>query len=130
MIGSQSKPVFEFVAWIKDEEVQCSFPAKFEVCPRCRGEGKHTNPSIDGNGITASEMDELGDDFREDYMSGVYDITCSKCHGERVVAVADVSRWTFAQKRLYVTHLRAEREMARDDASEAWLRRAEMGGGW
>lgn len=129
MIGSQRKPVFEFVAFVKDEEVQCSFPAKFEVCTRCDGTGAHVNPSIDGNGISPEEFRE-DPDFEESYFAGDYDVTCETCKGARVVAVPDISRWTFAQKRLYVTHLRAEREMARDDASEAWLRRAEMGGGW
>lgn len=59
--------------------------AKWAVCPRCGGEGQHTNPAIDGNGITADEMYELGDDFREDYLSGVYDIPCERCHGNQVV---------------------------------------------
>lgn len=58
---------------------------KFAVCPRCEGRGSHVNPAIDGNGITGDEMDELGDDFREDYLSGVYDVACEECHGERVV---------------------------------------------
>jgi hypothetical protein len=43
------------------------------------------NPSIDAHGIGAEEMDELGDDFREDYLSGVYDVRCAECGGERVV---------------------------------------------
>jgi len=64
-------------------------PAEYKVCSRCHGEGKHTNPAIDGNGITQSEMHELGEEFFEDYMSGVYDITCQKCNGERVEAVID-----------------------------------------
>lgn len=58
---------------------------KWVVCPRCEGNGQHTNPAIDGHGISAEEMNELGDDFREDYMSGVYDIRCSHCGGQRVV---------------------------------------------
>jgi hypothetical protein len=121
---------FEFVAYKGNEEIPCSFPAKLELCSRCRGEGTHTNPSIDGNGITQSEMDELGEDFREDYMRGVYDVQCSVCKGKRVVEVPDISRWSFAQKRLYVLHLRAEREYAREDYSERYLRMAESGERW
>lgn len=58
---------------------------EFEVCERCRGFGEHTNPAIDGNGITRSEMEELGPDFFEDYMSGVYNIRCEECNGHRVI---------------------------------------------
>lgn len=121
---------FTYVAFDPSgSEVTVSLPAKFEVCTRCRGEGTHTDPSIDGNGITASEMDELGDDFREDYMSGVYDITCTECKGARVIAVPDRARWTSAQKRAYREAQKREQEWARDDASEARLRQME-GGGW
>lgn len=64
-------------------------PAKYIVCPRCGGKGTHTNPNIDGNGLTQSDLDEAGPEFLEDYMSGVYDITCVKCQGMRVVLVPD-----------------------------------------
>ena len=46
------------------------------------------NPAIDGAGITASEMDDIlhdDPDFLEDYVSGVYDVTCRACRGQRVV---------------------------------------------
>jgi hypothetical protein len=54
------------------------------ICPVCEGEGKTVNPAIDGNGITASEMDEiLNDDpeFIDDYIGGLYDIACRACGG-------------------------------------------------
>lgn len=72
----------------KDWEAEHPQQPKFEVCDRCRGHGTHTNPAIDGNGITASEMAELGPDFREDYMNGVYDIRCTRCNGQRVINVS------------------------------------------
>lgn len=59
---------------------------EFAVCPTCRGKGTHVNPSIDAHGITSEEMDDLGDDFREDYISGHYDVLCAECNGLRVVA--------------------------------------------
>lgn len=59
-------------------------PGKRIVCPRCNGEGKHTNPAIDSHGISQEEFDE-NPGFQEAYMSGVYDITCEKCRGERVI---------------------------------------------
>ena len=53
---------------------------KWIICPTCKGEGKHVNPSIDANGITSSEMNE-DPEFMEDYFNGVYDIPCKECSG-------------------------------------------------
>lgn len=58
---------------------------KYEVCPLCEGRGKHVNPSIDCGGLTSEDFADP--DFREGYMSGVYDVTCNRCHGKRVVPV-------------------------------------------
>ena len=60
---------------------------RFEVCPTCDGRGLYVNPSIDSHGISGEEMYELGPDFMEDYRSGMYDITCVTCEGQRVVPV-------------------------------------------
>ena len=68
-------------------EVQ--LPTKREVCPRCDGKGKHD--AWEG-GMTASEMDEQGPDFFDDYMSGVYDVQCSVCRGRNVIEVVDRER--------------------------------------
>ena len=45
-----------FADGVDGAELELALPAKFEVCHRCQGTGTHTNPSIDGNGITASEI--------------------------------------------------------------------------
>ncbi len=37
-------------------------------------------------------MDELGPEFYEDYMSGVYDVVCEDCHRANVVDVVDEDR--------------------------------------
>lgn len=58
---------------------------KFEVCPICRGRGNYVNPSIDSDGLTSADFEEAGDEFREDYLSGVYDVQCECCEGQRVV---------------------------------------------
>jgi hypothetical protein len=57
------------------------FPAKYEICSVCEGKGRYVNPNIDRNGLDSSEMD---DEFMEDYINGVYDITCRRCGGDRV----------------------------------------------
>jgi hypothetical protein len=74
------------------EPLDCVFPFKFDVCGTCDGKGKHVNPSIDSEGITGSEMEELGPEFMEDYMGGVYDVPCAECGGQRVVPVVDEDR--------------------------------------
>jgi hypothetical protein len=122
------QPTFEFTAFTADGGiVTISLPAKFVVCHRCAGTGSHTNPSIDGNGITASEMEEMGDDFREDYMRGVYDIACQTCQGERVISAIDEDRLNAEQRVQWAKHCKEEEADRREDASEAWLRRAESG---
>ena len=47
-------------------------------CPFCRGRGTQT---LHGAAITGEEMAELGHDFQEDYMAGVYDHKCDFCGG-------------------------------------------------
>lgn len=54
------------------------------VCPVCCGEGTTVNPEIDSNGLTAEDFAE-DPDFADSYFSGVYDITCRACDGNRVV---------------------------------------------
>jgi hypothetical protein len=58
-------------------------PAEFKTCHTCRGRGKYVNPAIDAGGLSAEDMADP--DFRHDYMTGLYDITCATCGGKRVV---------------------------------------------
>lgn len=69
----------------EEDSPDIKIPGHYEVCYTCEGRGSMVNPSIDSNGITQSEMEELGDDFREDYAAGHFDVTCSECKGARVV---------------------------------------------
>lgn len=124
---------FEWTRYLPSgEEEIVKFPATMIVCYTCQGTGKTVNPSIDGNGITASEMEELGEDFREDYLSGVYDVTCRTCHGKNVIAVLDREACNRNPKLRLLLKLKDKEDesSARDDASEAWLRRAESGERW
>ena len=61
---------------------EVTFPAAYEVCGICEGKGRYVNPNIDRNGLDPNEYDYA---FMEDYMNGVYDITCRRCGGDRVV---------------------------------------------
>ena len=104
------------------------FPSKMVICPRCEGRGSHDHPAF-SNGITSSEWNgpDWDDESRETYLSGGYDVSCSECAGLRVVAVPDVRRCSWAQRRALVEHRRALRDLARDESSERWLRYAESG---
>ena len=73
------------------------FPCKFEVCPTCEGKGKHVNPNIDRNGLSAEDFDQ-DPDFQDAYMSGRYDVQCYECHGDRVVPEVDEDRLNEQQK--------------------------------
>jgi hypothetical protein len=124
------------ISWVRytedDEEETVLFPATNIVCYTCNGTGKTVNPDIDGNGITQSEMDELGEDFREDYMSGVYDVQCRTCKGERVIPEIDEEACERNPKLRELLKLKnkEDQEAASDDASERWLRMAESGERW
>lgn len=67
------------------EGVAHELPLKYQVCGVCRGKGHHVNPSIDADcGLTQEDFEREGPQFREDYFSGVYDVTCYGCGGKRV----------------------------------------------
>lgn len=91
-------------------------PAKWEVCPRCQGDGTH---DCWEGGMTGDEMAEQGPEFMDDYMNGVYSVACAACGGKRVIAVLDRARATAEQVRL---HDRDEQDRADDEA----VRRMEM----
>jgi hypothetical protein len=110
------------------EEETVLLPATYVVCHTCDGKGTTVNPDIDGNGLTQEDFDE-DPDFRDDYMSGVYDVQCRTCKGARVIAQLDRPACNRNPKLRLVLKQKdkVEAEMARDDASERWLRMAESG---
>jgi hypothetical protein len=63
------------------DEREVEVPHSWHICHRCSGEGTHTNPSIDGNGITESEWSEWSPEEREGYFAGDYDVPCEDCGG-------------------------------------------------
>ncbi len=108
-----------FVYYNEDgDEENFTLPSRKEVCPSCWGTGTHVNRAIDGNGITGSEMDELGDEFFEDYMSGVYDVPCEECNGQNVVDVVDEVRADPVILEKYQENLNDEWEYQAERAAE------------
>ena len=107
-----------------DDEIQTVVPSMVAVCERCNGEGRHTNPSIDGNGITGSEMADLchdDPDFSENYFGGMYDVSCSECKGLRVVRVIDWDTFEHTMPKLaevYTKHMLDEACYAAESAAE------------
>jgi hypothetical protein len=88
-----------FVLHKDDEEVEVSFPLHYEVCPACDGHGKYVNPHIDAHGITAEEFDrDWSYQDRSNYLSGMYDVTCTKCSGNRVIPELNTYRMSELQK--------------------------------
>lgn len=112
------------------EEVTHKVPAKYEVCSHCSGSGSHVNSNIDGNGITASEWDEMCDDdpdFPEDYMSGKYDVTCEECKGLRVSLSPDEENMSEEQKELVEQWYKYQARESSYDYEDAYTRRMEGG---
>lgn len=99
---------------LDDEHIE--IPSHYEVCGRCNGTGTHTNPNIDGNGLTQEDFDQ-DPDFHEDYMSGVYDIQCLDCKGERVELVPNEEQTPEIQE-----ILEREREYRAEEAFERRMR--------
>lgn len=77
-----------------------SLLAKYEVCPTCRGNGKHSNHL---GAFTQSDIDEMGEDWLHDYMAGEFDKVCENCKGQRVVAVIDRENNSEKNLKLYDT---------------------------
>jgi len=94
-----------------DEFTVAAFPV---VCPRCNGNGVHDHEAF-SNGLTSEDLSDP--DFREDYISGVYDVTCTECAGRRVTLEADDSSPD------YERYLDALREAAASRAEEEAERR-------
>lgn len=99
-----------------DEDQEVYLPSKYEVCPNCDGKGTHVNRAIDGNGL--SEELASDPDFMEGYMSGVYDVRCEQCKGEKVVSVLDESKCTPHELEQYDKHMQAEYEIRACEEAE------------
>lgn len=84
----------------EENEIEVKAPARWEICSRCNGDGKHSNPAIDGNGLTAEDFED-DPDFRADYMSGRYDIPCENSCSSGKVLVIDEERFALQDPKSY-----------------------------
>lgn len=89
--------MIEITRWETDEQgsydVQetVKVASKWEICQNCEGCGTDRGASVecDGGGFTSSEWAEQDDDFKSDYLAGVYDKPCVICKGSGKVQVVD-----------------------------------------
>jgi len=101
---------------VETEEGNIEYKAEYEICPDCNGKGKYVNPAIDSHGLSSEDFDE-DPDFREDYLSGIYDIVCCSCHGKRVILVPTNEKGKEAVARIiqedrnYLMEVAAERHV-------------------
>lgn len=76
------------ISFCDDDGEEHYLPHKWGVCGICGGEGKVVNPSIDAGGISSEEFNR-DPEFADNYITGLFDITCPHCLGTRVVRVID-----------------------------------------
>jgi hypothetical protein len=98
-------------------------PARNVVCSDCEGNGSVLIAAIREHAYSREEFEESfpEEEDVEAYMrpgSHLHE-PCPTCGGLRVVPVPDVSRLTFAQKRIVVMYRREERDHARYEAERA-----------
>ena len=102
-----------------------NYPQKWEICCRCKGEGKHDHPAF-ANGITQSEMREMGQDGMDSYFAGHYDVRCDACEGSGKVQVVDVDAMHETQRAQWEAEADDRREAAEARRYLDAERRAEM----
>ena len=83
-----------------DEEAH-SLPSKFVTCHRCNGKGTTYLGHYESYAFTASDRHELGPDFMQDYMDGVYDRPCPSCKGKGKELSVDYTWLKKGDKGLY-----------------------------
>lgn len=96
------------VGWDDDEPI--SWPAKWEICHDCRGEGSRV---LHGMAFTSADIDEAGgQDFIDDMRSGLYDTVCEGCNGEGKTLIVDeealdkheIARLHMIQREIWESH--------------------------
>lgn len=90
-----------------EDGTELHLPVKWAVCPGCDGEGSHINPGVDCGGLSAEDFAE-DPDFAEDYMNGVYDVTCNVCNGRTTVPEVDWEKLSPEHRAAYEAQLKAD----------------------
>ena len=101
----RDQPAPSHILYTDDGDIE--LPTRWDVCSVCNGEGRHVNPNIDRNGISAQDFYD-DPDFYDEYMSGTYDVTCYRCHGRTTERVVDWEALTPEQVEAYEQQLQDE----------------------
>lgn len=101
-----------------------AFPCVQAKCPTCDGKGTHVNPSIDAGGIT--DFDEWDYDEQDAYMSGVYDVRCYGCNGQKTTPAINVEAMGPEDLKAYTTWREWQDEIEREEADYRAERAAEI----
>lgn len=109
------------ITWEDDDGVEhvTDVPACWEICSDCRGSG---GSSAHLGAFSAEDWAAEDDDFRTDYLAGVYDQPCRGCGGSGKVQVPDHSAKLTDEQRHALTWRddvrRADAEVAAESAHE------------
>lgn len=103
-----------------DDGSEIELPSKWAICGACEGHGTDRGASVecDGGGFTSSEWAEQDEDFRQDYLAGVYDRPCECCHGSGKILVADYDRMTAEEIAAFDKQCEEDREMRAIERAE------------
>lgn len=116
---------------VMDEEAgdlaYVEFPAAWEICGVCDGEGKS---SAYLGAITEEDRQDWSEESWESYLAGGYDRQCDCCKGAGKTLVIDVEALSAEQKPLYEAYLAHESDMEQDRMECERTMRMECGGGY
>jgi len=122
LVTLEDSPIFDGIWHSRNGDAHV-IPEVWVVCPKCSGEGTTGNPAFDG--MSLSELDDCDrDDFMDGYMSGRYDVACSRCKGRSTVRGYDLSQLTPA---LLDEYWADAREMEEQRVADWRTQQAEMG---
>src|SRR5262245_4664368 len=110
------------------QELEVEFPATYEVCTDCRGEGRTLLDGLRGAAFTREDFDrEFDDEAREAYFdsSSHYHRDCRTCGGKRVELQVDRGACQ-ADRRLRRYLALWNRQQGRRNAWDAEDRRTRM----
>lgn len=97
----------QITVFMPETDEMVPVPVKWEICSCCQGHGKS---SAYLGAYTSDDMDDMDDDFIQDYIDGRYDRRCDECEGSGKVEAADVAR-------MPPDMLTAWRDQEREDAA-------------
>lgn len=105
------------ILYIGDDEIV--LPTKWCICGQCKGHGKS---SAYLGAYTADEMDQMDDQWQEDYFAGNFDRACDTCRGSGKVQKVDHEKLTAEQKTAWY-------KQCEDDRLERAIRLSEIRAG-